>query len=46
MANQAARWFSCGEGSGQIFIGKSALIGLALAADPENEQIINVVLHL
>ncbi len=35
-----------GEGSGQIFIGKSALIGLALAADPENKQFINVVLHL
>ncbi len=35
-----------GEDSGQIVIGQSALVGLALAADPENKQFINVVLHL
>lgn len=35
-----------GKDSGQVVIGQSALIGLALAADPENKQFINVVLHL
>ena len=35
-----------GEDSGQIVIGQSALVGLALAADPENRQFINTVLHL
>ena len=35
-----------GEDSGQVIIGQSALVGLALAADPENKQFINAVLHL
>ena len=35
-----------GEDSGQIVIGQSALVGLALAADPENKRFINAVLHL
>ena len=35
-----------GRDSRQIIIGQSALIGLALAADPENKRFVNTVLHL
>ena len=35
-----------GPDSKQIIIGQSALIGLALAADPENGRFVNAVLHL
>ena len=35
-----------GQDSKQIVIGQSALIGLALAADPENARFVNTVLHL
>ena len=35
-----------GPDSSQIIIGQSALIGLALAADPENERFVNTVLPL
>ncbi len=35
-----------GQDSKQIIIGQSALIGLALAADPENARFVNTVLPL
>ena len=35
-----------GRDSRQIIIGQSALIGLALAADPKNKRFVNTVLHL
>ena len=35
-----------GEDSAQVVIGQSALIGLALAADPKNKRLINTVLNL
>ena len=35
-----------GQDSSQIIIGQSALIGLALAADPQNKRFVNTVLHL
>ena len=35
-----------GEDSAPVVIGQSALIGLALAADPKNKRLINVVLNL
>ena len=35
-----------GQDSKQIIIGQSALIGLALAADPENARFVNTVLHM
>ena len=35
-----------GEDSGQVIIGQSALIGLALAADPQNKRFVNTILHL
>ncbi len=35
-----------GQDNGQVIIGQSALIGLALAADPENKRFVNTVLCL
>lgn len=35
-----------GQDSKQVIIGQSALIGLALAADPENARFVNTVLHM
>ena len=35
-----------GQDDKQAIIGQSALVGLALAADPENERLINTVLNL
>ena len=35
-----------GEDGKQTIIGQSALIGLALAADPENKRFVNAVLYL
>ena len=35
-----------GKDSAPVVIGQSALIGLALAADPKNKRLINVVLNL
>lgn len=35
-----------GQDSEQVIIGQSALIGLALASDPENRRLVNTVLYL
>ena len=35
-----------GQDSEQVIIGQSALIGLAMASDPENKRFVNTVLYL